>query len=79
MDPAPTAGAVMAKGSVLVYVGSPYHGGANTTDAHRVGVHVGYSPGWLHGRPSPTRTFSECRRSARRLARRTEPDAPPAG
>jgi ectoine hydroxylase-related dioxygenase (phytanoyl-CoA dioxygenase family) len=32
VDPALTTGAVMAKGSVLIYVGSIYHGGgANTT------------------------------------------------
>lgn len=44
-----TTAAVMAKGSVLLYTGSVYHGGgANTTaDAHRIGVNVGYSLGWL--------------------------------
>jgi ectoine hydroxylase-related dioxygenase (phytanoyl-CoA dioxygenase family) len=48
VDPALTAGAVMAKGSVLLYVGSIFHGGgANTTDRHRVGINVGYSVGWL--------------------------------
>jgi ectoine hydroxylase-related dioxygenase (phytanoyl-CoA dioxygenase family) len=48
VDPALTTGAVMAKGSVLVYVGSIFHGGgANTSDVHRIGINVGYSLGWL--------------------------------
>jgi ectoine hydroxylase-related dioxygenase (phytanoyl-CoA dioxygenase family) len=48
VDPALSAGAVMAKGSVLVYVGSVFHGGgANTTDVHRIGINIGYSLGWL--------------------------------
>lgn len=44
-----TTPAVMSKGSVLLYLGSIFHGGgANTTvDTHRVGVNVGYSLGWL--------------------------------
>ena len=37
-----------ARGSVLLYVGSLYHGGgANTSDADRVGVNITYSVGWL--------------------------------
>jgi ectoine hydroxylase-related dioxygenase (phytanoyl-CoA dioxygenase family) len=48
VDPALTTGAVMSKGSVLIYVGSIFHGGgANTSDVHRIGVNVGYSLGWL--------------------------------
>jgi hypothetical protein len=48
VDPALTTGAVMAKGSVLIYAGSIFHGGgANTTDVHRIGINVGYSLGWL--------------------------------
>lgn len=48
VDVALTTGAVMAKGSVLLYVGSVFHGGgANTTTIHRVGMNVGYSLGWL--------------------------------
>ena len=48
VDSALTTGAVMAKGSVLIYVGSIFHGGgANTTDVHRIGINVGYSLGWL--------------------------------
>ena len=47
-DPALTTGAVMSKGSVLVYTGSIYHGGgANLSDVHRIGINVGYSLGWL--------------------------------
>jgi ectoine hydroxylase-related dioxygenase (phytanoyl-CoA dioxygenase family) len=48
VDPALTTGAVMGKGSVLVYTGSLFHGGgANTTDIHRIGINLGYSLGWL--------------------------------
>lgn len=48
VDPALATGAVMAKGSVLLYTGSVYHGGgANKTDLHRIGINVGYSLGWL--------------------------------
>lgn len=48
VDPALATGAAMAKGSVLVYFGSLFHGGgANTTDVHRIGMNVGYSLGWL--------------------------------
>jgi ectoine hydroxylase-related dioxygenase (phytanoyl-CoA dioxygenase family) len=47
-DPALTTGAVMSKGSVLIYTGSIYHGGgANASDVHRIGINVGYSLGWL--------------------------------
>ena len=38
----------MPKGSVLLYVGSLYHGGGpNTTDAFRRGINVGYTLSWL--------------------------------
>jgi len=48
VDPLLTTGAVMTKGSVLLYVGSIYHGGgANKSDVHRVGMNIGYSLGWL--------------------------------
>jgi ectoine hydroxylase-related dioxygenase (phytanoyl-CoA dioxygenase family) len=47
-DPGLTVCAAMAKGSVFIYVGSVYHGGgANTTNARRLGINVGYSVGWL--------------------------------
>ncbi len=47
-DPALASGAVMSKGSVLLYGGSIYHGGgANRSNVHRVGVNIGYSLAWL--------------------------------
>jgi phytanoyl-CoA dioxygenase PhyH len=47
-DPALASGAVMSKGSVLLYVGSIYHGGgANKSKVHRIGVNIGYSLAWL--------------------------------
>jgi hypothetical protein len=43
-----TSPAVMSKGSVMLYTGSIFHGGgANNTDACRIGMNVGYSIGWL--------------------------------
>jgi ectoine hydroxylase-related dioxygenase (phytanoyl-CoA dioxygenase family) len=40
--------AIMTKGSVLLYLGSIFHGGgANTTQASRIGMNIGYSLGWL--------------------------------
>jgi ectoine hydroxylase-related dioxygenase (phytanoyl-CoA dioxygenase family) len=40
--------AVMAKGSVLVWVGSLWHGGgANTTDERRVGIAMNYCAGFM--------------------------------
>lgn len=48
VDLALTCGAVMKKGSVLLYVGSLYHGGgANRSDVRRIGINIGYSLGWL--------------------------------
>jgi ectoine hydroxylase-related dioxygenase (phytanoyl-CoA dioxygenase family) len=48
VDPALTSGAVMSKGSVLLYVGSIWHGGGeNKSKVHRVGVNIGYSLAWL--------------------------------
>jgi hypothetical protein len=48
LDPVLSAGAVMSKGSVMIYVGSIYHGGgANSSDVHRIGMNIGYSLGWL--------------------------------
>jgi ectoine hydroxylase-related dioxygenase (phytanoyl-CoA dioxygenase family) len=45
---AETIPAEMPKGSVLLYVGSLYHGGgANRSDAPRRGVNVGYTLSWL--------------------------------
>jgi ectoine hydroxylase-related dioxygenase (phytanoyl-CoA dioxygenase family) len=43
-----TIAAEMPKGSVLLYVGSLYHGGgANDSSAPRRGVNVGYTLSWL--------------------------------
>ncbi len=45
---ADTEPAEMERGSVLLYVGSLYHGGgANTSEIDRVGVNITYSVGWL--------------------------------
>ena len=42
------AHAEMDAGSVLVYTGTVFHGGgANTTDADRVGLNITYALGWL--------------------------------
>lgn len=43
-----TEPAVMARGSVVLYVGGCVHGGgANTTDQTRTGINVDYALGWL--------------------------------
>jgi ectoine hydroxylase-related dioxygenase (phytanoyl-CoA dioxygenase family) len=48
IDAALTTGAVMSKGSVLLYLGSLYHGGGpNMSGVHRIGINIGYSLGWL--------------------------------
>jgi ectoine hydroxylase-related dioxygenase (phytanoyl-CoA dioxygenase family) len=48
VDPALTSGAVMNKGSVLLYTGSIWHGGGtNMSTVHRIGVNIGYSLAWL--------------------------------
>jgi ectoine hydroxylase-related dioxygenase (phytanoyl-CoA dioxygenase family) len=45
---ADTERAVMARGSVVLYLGSTVHGGgANTTDEVRTGINVDYSLAWL--------------------------------
>jgi hypothetical protein len=46
--PDDTEPAVMARGSVLFYSGSVYHGGgANNSDATRIGLNITYNVGWL--------------------------------
>jgi ectoine hydroxylase-related dioxygenase (phytanoyl-CoA dioxygenase family) len=48
VDPTIASSAVMSKGSVLLYVGSLYHGGGeNKSNDHRIGINIGYSLGWL--------------------------------
>ncbi len=45
---ADTEPAEMERGSVLLYVGSLYHGGGeNRSDADRLGINITYSVGWL--------------------------------
>jgi ectoine hydroxylase-related dioxygenase (phytanoyl-CoA dioxygenase family) len=45
---ADTVGAAMRAGSVVLYTGSMYHGGgANRSDAVRIGMNVDYNVGWL--------------------------------
>jgi ectoine hydroxylase-related dioxygenase (phytanoyl-CoA dioxygenase family) len=49
--------AEMPAGSVLLYVGSLLHGGgANSTDAARLGVIVGYTAGWVRQQENFTLT-----------------------
>lgn len=46
--PDDTVPAVMARGSVLFYSGSVYHGGgANRSDATRIGLNITYNVAWL--------------------------------
>jgi ectoine hydroxylase-related dioxygenase (phytanoyl-CoA dioxygenase family) len=48
LSPDDTMPAEMPKGSVLLYVGSLYHGGgANKSTAPRRGINVGYTLSWL--------------------------------
>lgn len=48
VDPSDTVAATMSRGSVLIYSGSVYHGGgANQSDATRVGINITYCLGWL--------------------------------
>jgi ectoine hydroxylase-related dioxygenase (phytanoyl-CoA dioxygenase family) len=47
-DTSDTVAAEMPKGSVLLYLGSLYHGGGpNGSDERRLGVNVGYTLAWL--------------------------------
>ncbi len=47
-EPHEIASAEMRAGSVLVYTGSVIHGGgANETDANRIGILLHYAPSWL--------------------------------
>ena len=46
--PQPTVPAAMRRGSVMIYDGALWHGGgANRTDARRVGVAMNYCAGWI--------------------------------
>ena len=47
-DHGDTVPAEMSRGSVLVYSGSVHHGGgANTSDAVRIGINLTYARSWL--------------------------------
>lgn len=47
-QPGEIACAEMARGSVLLYTGSVFHGGgANTSAADRIGINITYTLGWL--------------------------------
>ncbi len=64
-----TVGAVMAKGSGLIYTGKVVHGaGANRTDAVRYGMHVSYVVGWL--RPEEASPLMISQRRAAELPER---------
>lgn len=57
-DPADTVPAEMAKGSLLFYTGSVYHGGgANETEGWRAGLSLQHAVGWL---TQSTNQFLEC-------------------
>jgi hypothetical protein len=48
IDPGDTEAAAMARGSVLFYSGSVYHGGgANRSTATRIGLNITYNVAWL--------------------------------
>jgi ectoine hydroxylase-related dioxygenase (phytanoyl-CoA dioxygenase family) len=52
-DPADAVKATMPAGSVMLYVGSLWHGGgANTTDRYRLGVILEYVASWLRAQES---------------------------
>jgi hypothetical protein len=68
-DDAPMAFAEMPAGSVMIYVGSIWHGGgANTTDATRLGAAIEYAAGWL--RQQENHMLSVPPEVARSLAKR---------
>jgi ectoine hydroxylase-related dioxygenase (phytanoyl-CoA dioxygenase family) len=68
-EDAPIAHAAMPAGSVMVYVGSLWHGGgANTTDTTRLGVAIEYAASWL--RPQETQLLCVTPEVARTLSKR---------
>ncbi len=67
----PTVPAEMPAGSVMIYVGSVWHGGgANHTDRARLGVAIEYVAGWL--RPQETHLLAVPPETARRLPPRLQ-------
>lgn len=68
-EPGEIARAEMAKGSVLIYTGSVFHGGGkNSSGADRIGLNITYSLGWL--RQEENQYLS----TPPHLARELEPD-----
>jgi len=68
-DDAPLAYAAMPAGSVMIYVGSIWHGGgANRTDATRLGAAIEYAASWL--RPQETQLLCVPPDVARTLPKR---------
>jgi ectoine hydroxylase-related dioxygenase (phytanoyl-CoA dioxygenase family) len=67
----PVATAIMSPGSVLLYLGSLWHGGgANTTDSARRGVILEYVAGWL--RPQENHCLAVPRSVVRELPARLQ-------
>jgi len=68
-DDAPISYAEMPAGSVMIYIGSLWHGGgANRTDATRLGVAIEYAASWL--RPQETQLLCVPPEVARTLPKR---------
>jgi ectoine hydroxylase-related dioxygenase (phytanoyl-CoA dioxygenase family) len=70
--PDESAPAVMPRGSVVLYLGSTVHGGgANLSDAVRIGINVDYVLGWLRQEENQylTYTLDEVRAMPERLQR----------
>ena len=70
--PQDTVAATMPRGSVVLYLGSTVHGGgANHTDAVRIGVNIDYVLGWLRQEENQylTYTLDEVRAMPERLQR----------
>jgi ectoine hydroxylase-related dioxygenase (phytanoyl-CoA dioxygenase family) len=71
LEPYDTVPAEMAKGSVLVWVGSLWHGGgANRTDRRRVGIAMNYCAGWV--RQQENQQLGIPPETARRFPRRLQ-------
>ena len=70
--PDESAPAVMPRGSVVLYLGSTVHGGgANLSDAVRIGINVDYVLGWLRQEENQylTYTLDEVRAMPERIQR----------
>lgn len=71
-DPEGIVSAAMSKGSVLIYLGSTFHGGrANRSEQSRRGVVISYSLGWLRQAENSYLAYSleQVRRMPERLQR----------